>query len=132
MTRILRRRAGEAMRQTGASAESVARNLAGISRLAAVLSRTTRSIRMGDPPYVDTITMRDVAEFFLAGRERAEGAEAAAAVRQEHRQGLLLWLGFLDADGEPLTGAPTRTYVAGALDPELEEHFGAHPVVIFS
>jgi hypothetical protein len=120
------------MRQAGASSESVARNLVDISRLVAVLSRTFQSIREGGPPYVDTITMRDVVEFFMANREQAEGAGAAAAVRQEHQQGLLLWLGFLDTGGEPLAGGPARTYVVGSLDPELEEHFGTHPVVIFS
>lgn len=132
MARMFRRRVGEAMRQAGAPSDAVARNLVEISRLVAVLSRTFHSIREGGPPHVDTITMRDVVDFFLAHRDQAEEAEAAAAVRQEHPQGLLLWLGFLDAKGEPLADGPARTYLARSLDPELEEHFSSHPVVIFS
>lgn len=132
MARIFRRRAGEAMREAGAPSDAVARNLVQISRLVAVLSQTFQSIKKGGPPSVDVITMRDVVDFLIAHRDQAEGAGAAAAVRQEHPDGLLLWLGFLDASGEPLEGGPSRTYLVKSLDPELEANFGGHPVVIFS
>ncbi|MFG2002177.1 hypothetical protein ACGFNU_23795 [Spirillospora sp. NPDC048911] len=134
MAGIFRRRGGAETAETremAAPADGVARSLVEISRLVTLLTRTHESIRAGGPPVVDTITMGEVVGFFVEHRDEAKGAVAAVAVRRPDPRGQLLWLGFVDAAGRPLA-KPARAYVANSLDPELDESFGAHQVVLFT
>jgi hypothetical protein len=89
--------------------------------------------------------MADVVGFLVDNKEKAADAVAGAILRipEEGRTGqdlaaaeteYLLHLFFLDSEGRPLiTGRePRRSYLAGRIDVELAQAFGANNIVIFN
>jgi hypothetical protein len=90
----------------------------------------------GTPRHLETFTLKDAFEFFAQHKARSPLATAGAIVRTPGRAGARIVLLFLDEANKPLVdgpwAAPTASYLARSLDPELASAFGPRNVIVVS
>lgn len=82
----------------------------------------------------DTLALTEVVGFFAAHRAANPAAAAGAVLRSRKGAAVRVDLMFLDGEHRPLLvgpgAAPTASYLARRLDPELAEAFGKTDIIV--
>jgi len=86
------------------------------------------------PQRLPVLRLAEVIMAILDHRRRLPMAASAALIREQHGDGMLVRVVFLDDRQEPLPAAAdtmtATTYLAGRLDDDLAVAFGARNVIV--